>query len=233
MKMPTTLKNSTEKRCVSDSIKPVLEAIYPSLGRKFYHLPNFALTKSSCNGAAGIKQKKMIQQFSWQQFMVAAGAVTLLWYIGVILVFYRTELNAFLGGKPLNGKSEPLPHRWEKDVETLDQENNEETEELIGKPKLPEGMSVVSMEQISFAQSDDAKQQQIGLVPDVLQELKSVFSTLSKQDGNKKDFLVMMEMVRQNFPAIASNPNIGKINAFISEHAPFHLSQEELENLWD
>ncbi len=175
----------------------------------------------------------MIEQFSWWQFTVATGALALLWYIGVILLFYRTELNAFLGGKSVNGETEPLPHRWEKDVETLTEEKVAETENLMGKPKLPEGMSLINMEQISFASSGDAKQQQIGLVPDVLQELKEIFSILAKQDGNKKDFFGLMEMVRLNFPAIGSNPNIGRINDFISENAPFHLSPEELENLWD
>lgn len=175
----------------------------------------------------------MIQQFSWLQFFVATGASTLLWYIGVVLLFYRMELNAFLGGKSIGKETQPLPHRWERDVETLTEEKEVETENLIGKPKLPEGMSLVSTDQISFASSDDAKQQQIGLVPDVLQELKEVFTVLAKQDGNKKDFFGLMEMVRQNFPAIGSNPNIAQINAFIGEHAPFHLSSEELENLWD
>jgi hypothetical protein len=233
MRMPTTPISRTRKKSVYDTMQAIYKGIYPSLGRKFIRLPNFALTKSRCNGASGIKQNKMIQQFSWWQFTVATGAFTLLWYIGVVLLFYRMELSSLLGGKPIGKETQPLPHRWEKDVETLTEEDGMETENLMGKPKLPEGMSVASTDQIGFAQSGDAKQQQIGLVPDVLQELKEVFAILAKQDGNKKDFFGLMEMVRLNFPAIGSNPNIGRINDFISEHAPFYLSPEELENLWD
>lgn len=173
----------------------------------------------------------MLQQFTWQQFLVATLVLTLIWYAGVILIFYRKELIAFLiGKKTTTQSSEPLPHRWEKGVETLGEENEEE---LMGKPKMPEGMDNVGMSGFSFAQDEDAKEQQIGLVPDVLEELKRIFSILAKEDGNKKDFINLMEMVRHKYPKIASHPNIWHINEFISQHASFHLSKDELENLWD
>lgn len=157
----------------------------------------------------------------------------MLWYVGVILLFYRNELNAFLGGKPNGLGSEALPHRWDKGVDTVLEEEVLEDEELMGRSKMPEGMEVVETAGISFASNSTDKVQQIGLVADVLQELKEVFAVIARQDGNKSDFFGLMEMVRQAFPAIGSHPNIGQINAFITAHAPFHLSPEELENLWD
>ncbi|MEJ5996260.1 hypothetical protein WG904_17655 [Pedobacter sp. Du54] len=176
----------------------------------------------------------MMQQFSWHQFLFATGVLTVLWYVGVILLYFKVELNSLLASGSSSGRvSQPLPHRWEKDVETVEEESLVEDDGLMGKSKLPDGMSVIGTEQISFASDDGAKVQKIGLVSDVVQELKEIFSVLAKQDGNKKDFFGMMEMVRLNFPSIGSHPNIGQINAFISEHAPFHLTPEELENLWD
>lgn len=174
----------------------------------------------------------MLAQFTWQEFLIATLVLSLVWYIGVTLIFYRRELNSFLNGK-LELKVEPLPHRWENQVETLEKESIDVPDELLGKPKVPEGTTSISMGKIGFARDDNAKEQQIGLVPDVLQELKIVFTLLEKEDGNKKDFLNLMEVVREKYKQVGSNPNIGRINEFISTHAPFHLSQEELENLWD
>ena len=173
----------------------------------------------------------MLQQFTWQQFLVATLVLTLIWYLAVILIFYRKELIAFLSGKKLIIQgNEPLPHRWEKGVETLGEENEEE---LMGKSKMPEGMDNVGMSGFGFVSGEDAIEQQVGLVPDVLEEIREVFAILAKEDGNKKDFINLMEMVRDKYPKIASHPNIGRINEFISEHASFHLSKDELENLWD
>ena len=171
----------------------------------------------------------MLQQFSWQQFLIAALVLSLVWYATVILLFYRKELKSFLDGRQKEEqKPEPLPHRW--DEEKTDEENGET---LMGKPQLPEGMTTVSMGGFGFVQSEDDRAHQIGLVPDVLKEVKSVFSIIAKEDGNKNDFLGLMRLVREKYPKIGSNPNIGYINEFIADHAPFHLSSEELEDLWD
>ncbi|MGY4383927.1 hypothetical protein ACVWYN_000953 [Pedobacter sp. UYP24] len=173
----------------------------------------------------------MLAQFTWQAFLIATLVLTLVWYAAVILIFYREKLNWLLSGK-LPQKPEALSHRWDNGVETLEEEQYSE-EALMGKPKIPEGTSNVSMGNIGFVADADEKTQQLGLVPDVLQELKEVFSILEKEDGNKKDFFNLMEVVREKYGQIGSNPNIGRINEFIAAHAPFHLSSEELENLWD
>jgi len=178
---------------------------------------------------AETKANSMAQQFTWQQFLVAALVFSFIWYAGVILIFYRKELKAFLSGKgKIRKDREPLPHRWEKGVEKLEES---EKEPLLGKTKLPEGISIVGTSDFGFV-SGTSERDQVGLVPDVLEEIKKVFQLLIKEDGNKKDFFKLMASVNSNYPKIGSNPNIAQINEFISDHAPFHLSKEELENLW-
>lgn len=172
----------------------------------------------------------MLAQFTWQEFWLAILLLTLLWYSGVILLYYRKELNLFFN-KDLNPKG-PLPHRWADRVEEPHQKP-EDNIGLLGASKSAEGTSTVSMGQVSFGQDENAKSEQLGLIPDVLQELKEIFLILEKDDGNKQDFFNMMEMVRAKYGHINSNPRIVQINQFIAEHAPFHLSNEELENLWD
>ena len=180
----------------------------------------------------------MIQQITWQTFLVATLVLTVIWYVAIVLLFYRRELFHVLESGQLENvnqfrRTEALPHRWEKGVEELSGGADAEELELMGKSKLPEGMMMVDSGGFGFAGGEDAREEQVGLVPDVLAEIRSLFAELARNDLGKRDFLEMMASVRKSFPKIASNPNIGRINEFIAEHAPFHLSAEELENLWD
>lgn len=171
----------------------------------------------------------MAQHFTWQQFLIAAMVFTIIWYAGVILIFYRNELKAFFKGKLITGrKKEPLPHRWEKGVEKME---NPEQETLLGKTKMPEGISIVGIADFGFT-GPSSTSDQVGLVPDLLEDIKKVFQLLVKEDGNKKDFFNLMVGICKDYPQMGSHPSIGHINGFIAEHAPFHLSKEELENLW-
>lgn len=100
------------------------------------------------------------------------------------------------------------------------------------------GVQVVEAADFSFADKTDAinvadKSHQLGLVPDVLQEIKAICAILEKKDGNKEDFFAMFEMVKVKYPQIISYPATSELNQFIREHVPFHLSAEELEGLWN
>ena len=171
----------------------------------------------------------MLQQFTWQQFLIAALILSLVWYIAIIFVFYRKALGNFLRGKP-NGEAsiERLAHAWEKDFEEAD------SEDLMGKQVTPEGVHTASMSDFSFAPKEDSgKEQQVGLMADVLQELKSIFNILQNEDGNKADFFSLLKLTKAKYPKIGSNPNIHYVNEYIRDHVPFLLTKEELEDLWD
>lgn len=169
----------------------------------------------------------MLEQFTWAQFLVAAAVLTLVWYCLIIFLFYRKELKSFLDGKPAPVEAnQPLPHHWDQKVDQFEQEAEDY---LMGKSKMPEGVSVVSAEEIGFA---DLKPQQLGLVSDVLEEIKTIFGILIKEDGNKQDFLHLMQSVRDSYPKIASHPNLNQINDFIITNASFHISKDEMDELW-
>lgn len=188
----------------------------------------------------------MLQQFSWLQFWIAAGMLSLCWWAAVLLLFFRRELGVWFGSGAAavsSGERSPgsagsdasrLPHRWENGVESFDGGEllAPASDDLMGKPKMPEGMSMVASGDFGFA-ADASREDQVGLVPDVLEELKTVFQLLAAQDGSKMDFLLLMKPVREQFPGIGSSPALLRINAFIRDHAPFHLSVQELEDLWD
>ncbi|MBB6240483.1 hypothetical protein HDC90_005160 [Pedobacter sp. AK013] len=174
----------------------------------------------------------MLHGFSTSRFLTVLVLLGLLWYGGVLFFFYlkkkRRPSDPGIGSKRTDRFA---------DGPRYDQSGPDSkiplADDLMGKPKLPEGMSSVGMEEIGFVgvEERDVEDQQ-GLVPDLLEEIKNVFLLLAKEDGNKRDFLELMKAVKEVYPGMASHPRIGRINGFIAEHAAFHLSAEELENLW-
>lgn len=179
------------------------------------------------------KRKDMLQQFTWGQFLLASFVLSFLWYVVVVLVFYRREFFGLLSGS--GATSEPLPHRWEKGVEVLQEQSEDSSldleESLMGKSAMPQGMALVKSSDVAFA-ADESESDQVGLVSDVIQELKEIFKQLENSAGDKKDFFRLLEKVKEDYGRIGGHPSIGNINRFIADHVPFHLSADELENLW-
>jgi len=171
----------------------------------------------------------ILKSFTWQHFIVATLVLGIIWYVGIWL-WYRRK-----GKKPIDteNSSTPLPHRWQKQVDELSPQDD-----LIGQPTLEPGVQIVEAADFSFADKSDTtgladKSHQLGLVPDVLGEIKSICAILEQKDGNKEDFFAMFEMVKVKYPKIIGYPTTSELNQFIREHVPFHLSDEELEGLWN
>lgn len=176
----------------------------------------------------------MLQQFSWTTFLIFFAVLSALWYLALLLTVFRKDAIAFLSGSAADPSIISVG-----DTESEKQADPAE-QEIMGKSKMPEGLEVVSMGALSFSVGDhsayndeDLKSEQLGLVPDVIQELKEIFGILEKEDGTKQDFFSLAAMISEKYGRIGSNPNIGKINEFIRDHAPFAVTLEELEYLWD
>ncbi|HEY0054909.1 MAG TPA: hypothetical protein VGB63_06095 [Pedobacter sp.] len=172
----------------------------------------------------------MLQSFTWQQFLVAALVLSFIWYAVVLLVCYKRGRKGFSQEKK-QSTPEPLQHYWNSKQEF--EELSEEEDDLLGKSKLPEGVSNMGMGSFGFVKSEIGKEEKLGLVPDVIEELRRIFNILAKEDGNKGDFFSLLQLVKVKYSKIGSSPWVMEINQFIQEHAPFHLTNEELENLWD
>jgi hypothetical protein len=177
----------------------------------------------------------MLQQFSWKTFLIYSAVLTALWYIGLLFTVYRREALAIILGSGLPPSAIAKPEADVAQSGTTGMET-----EIMGSSRMPEGLEVVSMGALSFSAPEDqaldaagAKSEQLGLIPDVLQELREIFGILAKEDGTKQDFFSLAAMISEKYGRIGSNPNIGKINEFIRDHAPFSVNMAELENLWD
>ncbi|WP_316795333.1 hypothetical protein [Pedobacter agri] len=182
----------------------------------------------------------MLQQFSWGQFLIAAALLSFLWYVFVLLVFYRAELNAFFGGglggdvgsgvsiggsvkAGLVGESRVGDQEAEMEVDAA----------LMGTSRLPDGVEVKSSSGVAFAATDeDGRYDQVGLVSDVVQELKGAFLELEKSAGDKRDFFRLLERVKEEYGPLGGHPAAGALTTFIVESASFHLTPGEVENLW-
>jgi hypothetical protein len=177
----------------------------------------------------------MLHFFTWQQFLVATALFTVAWYVVIILLFFRGKLTAALSGKSKNKQPEKLHREWEEELE--DSPNDED--DLIGKQALPDGISEVEMHMLGFApkvrhDDEDSRETQLGIVPDVLEELKTIFHILENENGTAEDFVSLFGLVKARYPRIAGTPNeVPPINDYIRENLPFDISDDQLANLWN
>lgn len=193
----------------------------------------------------------MLKHFTWQQFLVAALVFSIIWYVVVIMVFYRRKIQDYLNGKePSSSPPEPLGHVWDEEFEDEPLTNDDD---LMGKSTLPEGMTKLSMAQFGFAphisegtvehrdwkedfeqeNTDRRRERQQSVVPDVLEELKSIFHILETEQGTKADFISLFGLVSVKYPNIKGTSNQQALNEHIRENVLFPISDEELDHLWN
>ena len=188
----------------------------------------------------------ILQHYTWQQFLVAALILSLIWYVALVLALYREQLVDFLNGRRRPARTpEPLRHEWDEELE----EGTFAEESLMGRSALPEGMSRISMSDFSFTpvtkeqkqpawdaeevkETTEERDAQLGLVPDVLEELKSIFHILEKDKGGKAEFISLFGLVGAKYTKIKGTANEQAINAYIRENVLFPISDKELDSLW-
>lgn len=195
--------------------------------------------RSEGNGALGFDLNSMLQQFSWGYFLIAMIVLNLVWYVVVLLVFYRSELMAFFGGGfgggiPMNnGDRAHKTQASGRSITDVKQIELEVDQALMGGSRLPDGVQVKSSSEVNFSASgSDGKYEQVGLIADVLQELKLVFFELEKKSWEKMDFFRLLERVKEQYGPLAGHPSVAALSDFIVERAPFHLTKDEIDNLW-
>ena len=187
-----------------------------------------------------LKQNAMVifHFFSWQSFLVWAVLLTLFWYVLVGALFFRGEIRHLFSGRPLfSGKVSGKVFSGKLAVV-----REEEPENLLGASKDPEGFASVPMNQFSFARGgaavgqaleEDRQEAQLALVPDLLEELKTVFYTLERNGGGREDFEELFRLLAARFEPLITSPSYGAVNAYILEQLPFELSLAELEAMWE
>ncbi len=173
----------------------------------------------------------MLAQFTWQQFLVAAMILSLVWYLGVVLLYYRRDVFSYFSRRYKKEPPERLHREWEEELE-----DEPEDESLMGSVREPEGLSSVQMDALRFSPKEEdpdaSRDRQIGTVPDVLEELKSIFAVLQKEGGTKEDFISLLALVGAKYPGIKDTPSQRALNDYIRQNVLFPISDEELDELW-
>jgi len=169
----------------------------------------------------------MLHQITWQQYTVFVLAFLLVWYAVVWLKYFR---------KSANDSVQPNEHLEHRDFE------DDEPEDLLGKSAEEYGVSTVDSDELNFAPDEDAFEPETtsvdeteelqGLVPDVLEEIKTVIQTVESGEGTKEDFISLFKLVSSKYPQIADSRHLEAINEWIIENVPFELTEEELYQLW-
>lgn len=167
----------------------------------------------------------MLQAFTWQDFLLAALVLSVFWYAGVGLLFYRGEISGFLSGK--GGGSEPLAHGWQDQVDELDLD-------LVGGASGESGVSVLEADEFSFVPRElaDLPLDPLADLEDVKVEIKSICAVLEMEEGTKADFFALFAMIRGKYPTVFAGEEILELREFLVEHLPFELSDPELAGLW-
>lgn len=172
------------------------------------------------------KDMMMLQAFTWQEFLIAALVLSVLWYAGVGLLFYRSEISGFLSGR--GRTAEPLAHGWADQVDELEVD-------LMGVAAGESGVSILEADEFSFVprESVDRALDPLGDLADVQEEIKSICSVLEMEDGTKADFFALFAMIREKYPKVFAYGIRAELAEFIVEHLPFELSEDELAGLLD
>lgn len=173
----------------------------------------------------------MLYKITWQHYLLCVAIALALWYGVVLWVYYRDNAKRLLDKvNEEAGTDEGLPDKDEPD------------EDLLGRPAEEYGVSVVDSQEISFepkpayqekmgqfSNEDDLK----GLIPDVMEEIKSIIYTVETEQGTKDDFINLFKLVSSKYPTIKNIRQLEAINEWISDNLPFELTQEELLQLWE
>jgi len=176
----------------------------------------------------------MFQEFTWQQFLVAAVVLSALWVLGVWLVYWRPLSSGRMNGR--QDAEDALPHSWQDEVDELKAFDDG----LMGKPALEHGVSVLEADEFSFVPvekdlgepGEHGEPDLLGEMADAQEEIKGICRILEKEDGSKEEFFSLFEVVKLKYPKLSGSVLLPELNDFIRDQVPFFLSDQELDSLW-
>jgi hypothetical protein len=170
----------------------------------------------------------MLHQITWQTYLLFVAAVLLLYYAIIWLTFYRGK-TAELFTRENSRKQQPEPDEIPDDDDLLGEAAEEYGVSTAGSDELFFGPHEPEEESYPFPDNEAL----YGLIPDVLEEIKSVIHTVETEDGTAEDFKSLFKLVSSKYPQLKTGPHLEALNEWISDNIPFNLSEDELYQLWD
>lgn len=154
----------------------------------------------------------LFSNFSWQDFLLVAALLSVLWYVLVWLLFYRCP-------KDVDLSVVPRPEKGIAGREASDQG-------LMGISAAEPGSHVVSADDFGFAGADE---ELIGPVADAKQEIVLACRELEGELATKEMFLESFAAIIGSYPIPEQLKE--SMGEFVREHVPFFIAEDELARI--
>jgi len=164
-------------------------------------------------------------RFIGSHWLLFAILTLALWYGAVLFTFYRNEAKRMYAERFMKPPAD-LPVVLGPD---------EDFEDVMGAPAEEYGVTTVLAHEMRFRRTEGVitDEEMQGLIPDVLEEIKSVIHTVETERGDKFDLISLFKLVSVKYPRMAESRHLPEVIDWLREHCPFELDEDELAGLWD
>lgn len=166
----------------------------------------------------------MLTQFTWNQFILTVGATAVLYYLVILLLFYRDEARRLLASRKNRTDlqaNQPLPSQ----VSIMGAASTEVA------PLLTEAAAIIVAPSHGMApHPEDAELQSI------LEETKSLLAIAIEGEASKEDFLSLLSLAIGKFAPLTEPLHQAAVSHFLLEESknklPFEMTLADLQSLW-
>ncbi|WP_374163829.1 hypothetical protein [Arcticibacter sp. MXS-1] len=175
----------------------------------------------------------MLSQISWGQYVAYVAVAGLLYYLTVILLYYRINLLLFFKD-PLNPQNRS----------GSDYHQNKKERDVLGKPLIPVNENIVSSSELQFYNHETKGESSNDPSTSILDEKGSFLSDLNEgliilkeAEGTKDEFCALFQVISSKYEALAHSSErqvtVSVVSDLISaKELNFSLTPQEVNELW-
>jgi len=166
----------------------------------------------------------MLTQFTWNQYILTAGATATLYYLVILLLFYREEARRLLASRKNRTDLQaiqPLPSQ----VSIMGPASTQ------AGPLLTEAADIlVAPSHVLDSHPEDAVLQSLP------EEIKSLLATAIEGKASKEDFLVLLRLAISKYAPLTEPLLQEAVRQYLLDESkgrlPFNLTPADLQPLW-
>jgi hypothetical protein len=175
----------------------------------------------------------MLSQISWGQYVAHIAVAGLLYYLTVILLYYRSNLLVFLK-YPLNPQNRLQ----------CDDSQTKKERDVLGKPSTPINENIVSPSELKFydqeTEEELGEQSSTSILEDkgnFLSDVNEGLIILKDAEGTKDEFSALFQVISSKYKALAQSSErqstVSVVSDLISaKELTFSLTSQEVNKLW-
>jgi hypothetical protein len=165
----------------------------------------------------------MLSSLTWQQYLFAAGATIGLYYLAVLLLYYREDILLFLKGK-INRAGLPANQPIPPQVSIMGPASHGPS------PLLSDAATVL----VAPQPVKTGEEPEEAVVTPVLEEMKPLLELATESDAEKEELLPLLRLVTTRHSLSLQGRHREAIEDFLLGQGrfPFTLTPEDLQSLW-